>query len=473
MSSAKQTSDPATHRFRVLNVNDNSAHRALIGQMLSRSGMTIVEAADGKDALSQLSPDLDVVLLDVNLPDVNGFEICRRIKSEVDPFLPVLLISAEAVATVDRISGLEGGADGYLNLPIEPRELVATVNSLGRLRRAERSRALQSDVAVLTAATAVAMASESSLSEVLHQYADAIVNRLAIDAAAVWINDDGTLRLSAVAGMIPPVEEPLKGEFRLPPSLRNGLRQTSNHLCKSKFDLRELVSPRWLDGAGLTAFEGYILPGDHKLTGVAALFATRPIDKELLELLATSADSVALGIERKRSQLALEQSEAISERNAVRIHELETELSRLERLTTLTTPVSSRAFGTEPIRETHPGEFQQAVEGFSRLLKLALEERAYKIEHRIPDGLRELADRLTQLRVGPRDVIEVYSTALTHATGSTTGRKDNAYVEEGRLLVLELMGNLVSNYRAFSLASTSGRGRNRRPEQQEEVKRNG
>lgn len=437
--------------------------------------MTIVEATDGSDALSQLEPDIDVVVLDVNLADFNGFEICRRIKSEIDPFLPVLLISAGAVATVDGLIGLEGGADGYLNLPIEPRELVATVNSLGRLRRAERSRALQSDVAVLTAETAVAMASESSLSDVLHQYTRAIVDRLNVDAAAVWINEDDVLRLSAAAaaGMIPPVDAPLKREFRLPPSLRNGLRQTPNRLRENEFDLRELVSRRWLDGAGLTAIEGYVLPGSHKLTGVAALFAKRPIGDEMLELLAASADSVALGIERKRSQVALAQSDVISERNAVRIQQLETELSRLERLAMFATPVSSRAFGTRPIRETHPREFQQAVKGFSRWLKLALEERGYKVDHGIPDGLRELADRLTQLRVGPRDVIEIYSAALTHSTDSTTGRKDNAYVEEGRLLVLELMGNLVSNYRVFSLASASRRGRTRRSERQEEVKRDG
>jgi hypothetical protein len=103
----------------------------------------------------------------------------------------------------------------------------------------------------------------------------------------------------------------------------------------------------------------------------------------------------------------------------------------------------------------------------------ALEERSHKVDRGIPDGMRKLADRLTQLRVGPRDVIEIYTAALKQATQSITGRKDHACVEEGRLLVLELMGNLVSNYRALSLASASRRGRTHRLDAEEEVKRDG
>jgi CheY-like chemotaxis protein len=436
--------------------------------------MLVSEAVDGRAALSRLEPETDVVVLDVILPDSSGFEICQKIKSEFDPFLPVLLISAESVATADRVVGLEKGADAYLSLPVEARELIATVNSLGRLRRAERSRTFQAEVAVLTAETAVAMMGDLDLPGVLQHYTQEIVSRLGVAAAAVWLNDDGVLRLSASAGLAVPADRRIAAEFRLPPGLRNGLRQmTTNRLTAQNLDIRQLADSQWLERNRLSSAEGYVFPGNDGVAGLAALFATNPMPHEILDLLAASADSVALGVERKRNKSDLVQSEQASERDAIRIHQLERELARLEELAMVTVPVASQAFGTQPIGETHPAEFNGAVEEFQRWLLFALEERSLKIDRGIPEGLRKLADRLTQLRVGPRDVIEIYTAALKQATESTTGRKDHACVEEGRLLVLELMGNLVSNYRALSLASAPGRNRTHRLDLGEEVKRDG
>jgi hypothetical protein len=234
-----------------------------------------------------------------------------------------------------------------------------------------------------------------------------------------------------------------------------------------------LVTAEWLEQHRLQAAEGYLLPGKDEVAGLAALFATRAIDHEVVDLLAAAAGSVGLGIERRRSVSALAQSTEASERDAVRIQQLESELARLERLTAVPAPVASQVYGVPRIGESHPGEFSRAVEEFSQWLEFALEQRSNKVEHGIADGLRALADRLTQMRVGPRDVIEIYSAALKRATDATTGRKDRAAVEEGRLLVLELMGNLMSNYRTLSFASPSGRGRHHHVDRLQEVERDG
>ena len=85
----------------------------------------MVEAATGGEALRLVAQKPDLVILDINLPDIDGFEVCRRIKeSSETASVAVLHLSASRVGSEERSEGLEGGADGYLTYPLEPRELV-------------------------------------------------------------------------------------------------------------------------------------------------------------------------------------------------------------------------------------------------------------------------------------------------------------------------------------------------------------
>jgi PAS domain S-box-containing protein len=123
----------------ILNVDDNDGARYVKTRILQVAGFTVLEAATGGDALEavrQNAPDL--VLLDVKLPDINGLEVCRRIKEEPSTAaILVLQTSAALIGRADKIRALEGGADNYLVAPIEAEELVANVNALLRLRRAQ------------------------------------------------------------------------------------------------------------------------------------------------------------------------------------------------------------------------------------------------------------------------------------------------------------------------------------------------
>ncbi len=126
--------------MRVLNVNDREIPRYVNEEMLRREGYDVTSVAFGYDALASVDiGDFDVAVLDVQLPDVDGFEICRRIKGnpKTAPMI-VLLTSATFVATKNKVRGLDAGADGYLAQPYEGAELVATLRSLLRLRAAER-----------------------------------------------------------------------------------------------------------------------------------------------------------------------------------------------------------------------------------------------------------------------------------------------------------------------------------------------
>jgi signal transduction histidine kinase len=132
----------------VLSVDDNDALRYSLARCLREGGYNVIEARTGAEAMRLARQDPSLITLDVNLPDIDGFEVCRRLKANPQTSqIPVLHVSASFVGTEHRIRGLEGGADGYLTQPINPEELLATVGTLLRIRRAEREARLQAEEA--------------------------------------------------------------------------------------------------------------------------------------------------------------------------------------------------------------------------------------------------------------------------------------------------------------------------------------
>ena len=129
----------------ILLVDDDLAKRYTIAKTLIRAGFDIQEAGSGAEALRLVASLPDLVILDVKLPDIDGFEVCRRIKSNpATSSIPVLHISTTFVHIEDKVHGLDSGADGYLTNVAEPMELIATVRALLRARRAEDAAQLSS-----------------------------------------------------------------------------------------------------------------------------------------------------------------------------------------------------------------------------------------------------------------------------------------------------------------------------------------
>ncbi len=124
------------------------------------------------------------------------------------------------------------------------------------------------------------------------------------------------------------------------------------------------------------------------------------------------------------------------------------ELQSLEQLSgSPAASVTAEAFGLVPLRRSTPDLFQELVQQYGHLLDLALEKQAYKIEHDISTELRTISETIGLLRGGPRDVVEIHTTALKMKASGVYSPKAQAYADEGRLLVLELMGYLTSYYR--------------------------
>jgi adenylate cyclase len=120
---------------RILVVDDNETNRDILVTRLEAHGYQTLQAADGEEALRGVAQHRpDVVLLDVMMPNLDGIEACRRLKSDrAVAFTPVILVTAKA-ATQDIVAGLDAGADEYLTKPVDQAALVARVRSALRIK---------------------------------------------------------------------------------------------------------------------------------------------------------------------------------------------------------------------------------------------------------------------------------------------------------------------------------------------------
>ncbi len=120
---------------RILVVEDDERIRASVRMVLEEEGHSVLEAASGEEGLEVAQRvSADIALVDIMLPGMDGFELCRRLRSSGD--LPILMLTARADSH-DVVAGLEAGADDYVTKPFVPKELSARIRAL--LRRAARS----------------------------------------------------------------------------------------------------------------------------------------------------------------------------------------------------------------------------------------------------------------------------------------------------------------------------------------------
>lgn len=160
------------------------------------------------------------------------------------------------------------------------------------------------------------------------------------------------------------------------------------------------------------------------------------LDSELL------IRTIRYAIERNRLQMELDKARLLQQE--------ERELRHLERFGC--SPDTAPVFhlnGEVPLREGFPGKFSGAVTKYSELLNLAVERRDFKVEHDITSNIREVAEDLGFCRCGPGDVIDLHLTAMAARNKGDTQAKLRADLEEGRFLLIELLGDLLSFYRNY------------------------
>jgi len=122
----------------VLVVDDDEPFRILVSSALRSAGFLVREAESGPEAIeaARAAPP-DLVLTDVDLPGLNGYELCRELRDEFGEDLPIAFVTGARTESLDRVAGLLLGADDYLVKPIDPAELVARARRLARRRRGD------------------------------------------------------------------------------------------------------------------------------------------------------------------------------------------------------------------------------------------------------------------------------------------------------------------------------------------------
>ncbi len=120
--------------MKILVADDNEIVTRALNQLLSRSGFSVTCVESGGAALDAAeSTDFDLVLLDVNMPDLDGIEVCQKLKTGSNSFLPVILITGSQ-STEGKVVGLEAGADDYILKPFDSREMLARIKALLRIK---------------------------------------------------------------------------------------------------------------------------------------------------------------------------------------------------------------------------------------------------------------------------------------------------------------------------------------------------
>ncbi len=122
-------------KIRILIADDESRMRKLVNDFLSKEGYEVIEASDGNEALDRFYEDkgISLVILDVMMPGVDGFEVCREIRSQSQ--VPIIMLTAKGDER-DELQGFNLGVDEYISKPFSPKILVARVNAL--LRRSNK-----------------------------------------------------------------------------------------------------------------------------------------------------------------------------------------------------------------------------------------------------------------------------------------------------------------------------------------------
>jgi PAS domain S-box-containing protein len=210
----------------VLNVDDSEDLRYIKTRMLESAGFKVAEAATGADALrlvGELRPDL--VLLDVNLPDMSGLKVCAAIKSDRQTHrIPVAHVSATAVSLEDEARGLEGGADVYLSEPVDQRTLITVVRTLVRLRSAERGLAASEERMRLATEGAGIATWDIDLAGETSVWSDGLYRMLGYEPGAVaagwpaWehrIHPEDAAQVRAALAATKQAGEPFNAEHRL------------------------------------------------------------------------------------------------------------------------------------------------------------------------------------------------------------------------------------------------------------------
>ncbi|MFP5270338.1 PAS domain-containing protein [Coleofasciculus sp.] len=320
----------------ILVIDDTPENLKLVSDFLRDAGFEVRIAKSGVQGLKLLEKlDPDLILLDVMMPEMDGFETCRHLKAwEKTQDIPVIFMTAavDTSNTDAKVKGLSLGAVDYISKPIQLDEVLARVKihlhlklltqqlqeqnaqlhqeirhrQLAQAQLTEHARrlALRSDIGF-------ALSQESDLSTMLFRCTQAFVQHLDVAFARIWTlhPTENILELQASAGLY----THLNGTHaRIPlgeSKIGRIASQRQPHFTNDILRDPELSDPEWAQREGIVSFAGYPLIVEDELVGVMGMFSRHPLSPNTLDTLASVANEIAVGIERQQLAQALQESQ--------------------------------------------------------------------------------------------------------------------------------------------------------------------
>lgn len=139
------TTTSEASEINILVVDDEEDVVEVVSHFLEEEGYTVTQAYDGEEALEKVTHEVDLILLDIMMPRMNGYEVCERLRSRVETeTIPIIFLSAK-IEEEDQVKGLMMGGDDYLTKPVSPQVILAHVKAVLRRSGVEESKTLQVD----------------------------------------------------------------------------------------------------------------------------------------------------------------------------------------------------------------------------------------------------------------------------------------------------------------------------------------
>ncbi len=382
---------------------------AELANRLRASRFQVDEVETGADVLRRTSERADLVIVEGDLPDVSGPDLCRRLKSDpATSGIPILQLLADGGQAAGE------GFDGYLEPPVEPFGLAALLGKLLRdSRQSERDLLMRVDQ--------------------LQAGFDALedgVGMLAVDGTILHCNP-------SLAGLLGIPHESARGKDYLSLTVSWPIKRWERPFTRALATGRR-QSGDWMIRERAYRISATPVSGPDGRTTCVVMHLSDETDRRRLHERITEVESARLATE-------------------ARIAQLEREARFLQQLRPLG-PEDELSSPDRRLRHKHPATFEQCVQDYERLIDMALEQRSYQVSHQaeISGRLRAMAERLGTLGSTPRDVIEVHGEALKRGTHRQAAQRAHAVTEESRLLVLELMGHLAAYYRTLARCARRG-----------------